>query len=59
MRDLGPSAQPACFTIVAYHANGQPASSGGEKFLVAVRGASRSRARVIDQQNGTYRVWLG
>ena len=47
---------PAEFTVVAKDINGRQRSSGGEAFFIAIRGASRVRARVSDCSNGTYQV---
>ena len=44
------------FTIKAYDARNHLKSSGGEAFFVAVRGASKVRARVADHDDGTYTV---
>ena len=44
----------AAFTIEAIDADGRRKHTGGEAFFIAIRGASRVRARVTDHQDGTY-----
>jgi P2-related tail formation protein len=44
------------FLIEARDATGQRRTSGGDAFFVAIRGASRVRARVTDNEDGTYGV---
>jgi len=46
----------AVFHIEARDATGQRRSEGGDAFFVAIRGASRVRARIIDHGDGTYKV---
>ena len=53
MRDLGPSAPAATFQILAYNARGERIEAGGERFMVAARGVSRSRTHVVDQKDGS------
>lgn len=45
------------FTIVAQSSSGERQSSGGETFVVAIRGASKGRARVSDVGDGTYQIY--
>ena len=47
---------PAEFTIEARDAKGNQRSEGGDQFFVAIRGASRVRARVTDHNDGLYSV---
>lgn len=42
------------FKIVAHDVTGSRKTKGGEAFFVAIRGASRIRARIIDNDDGTY-----
>ena len=42
------------FQIIAHDAAGRRKQTGGEAFFVAIRGASRIRARIIDNSDGTY-----
>ena len=42
------------FQIIAHDASGHRKRKGGEAFFVAIRGASRIRARIIDNGDGTY-----
>ena len=44
------------FSIIAHDANGKPRVTGGDSFFVAVRGGSHVRARVRDNEDGSYRV---
>ena len=44
----------AVFKIEAYDDDGRRRNTGGEAFFIAIRGASRVRARVTDHQDGTY-----
>ena len=46
----------ATFTIVACSPSGAQREVGGDIFTVAVRGGSLIKARVIDQEDGTYLV---
>lgn len=46
----------ASFVIEAFEMSGVRKNSGGDGFFVAIRGASRVRARITDQQDGTYVV---
>lgn len=46
--------KPATFTVVAHDTSGTRKSSGGDGFFIAIRGASRVRARVTDMRNGSY-----
>lgn len=46
----------ATFTVCAYDELGNRKLTGGEAFFIAIRGASRVRARVFDNNDGTYRV---
>jgi hypothetical protein len=48
--------QKVSFTIQASDANGNRQPSGGDKFLVNLRGSSQVRARVVDKENGEYEV---
>ena len=48
--------QAAHFTIEAYDETGNKLSVGGEPFKVDLRGSSLVRARVTDNENGTYTV---
>ena len=45
----------AIFEIVAFDEEEKRRAAGGEAFFVAIRGASRVRARIIDNDDGTYR----
>lgn len=47
---------PAEFIIEAFDHTGHRREEGGDAFFVAIRGASRVRARVHDNADGTYRV---
>ena len=47
---------PGEFTIVAMDEKGNRRRSGGDAFFIAIRGASRVRARVADTSNGAYHV---
>ena len=40
--------RPASFTVVAYNAEGEPVTTGGDPFLVSVRGKSSVHPRVRD-----------
>ena len=46
----------AGFRITAVDSNGARKRGGGDSFFIAIRGASRVRARIEDCENGTYRV---
>ena len=46
----------ANFNIETYDAENRRRSTGGDQFFVAVRGSSRVRARVADNDDGTYTV---
>ena len=46
--------QEAMFTITACNEAGEQIENGGDIFFVAVRGGSRVRARVADQEDGSY-----
>ena len=48
--------QAAQFTIDAYDSRGQKKTTGGDCFFVAIRGPSRTRAKVTDLEDGTYHV---
>ena len=48
--------QQASFTVNACDAEGEPVQQGGNIFFIAIRGASRVRAKVTDNQDGTYSV---
>ena len=48
--------QPATFVVTAHDATGEQRSEGGDTFFIAIRGASRVRAHVIDRSDGTYLV---
>ena len=48
----------ATFTIIAYDEQGEKIGHGGDTFFVAIRGASRVRARVTDNEDGTYTLTL-
>jgi len=48
--------QMATFTIIARNAADELIKMGGDKFNVAMRGASALRARVFDNEDGTYTV---
>ena len=48
--------QMAIFTIIARNAADELIKMGGDKFNVAMRGASALRARVFDNEDGTYTV---
>ena len=47
---------PAEFFIEAHDATGCRRAEGGDAFFVAIRGASRVRARIYDGHDGSYRV---
>ena len=47
---------PAEFCIEAYDGTGERKQSGGDAFFVAIRGASRVRARITDKGDGSYKV---
>ena len=47
---------PAEFCIEAYDGTGARKQSGGDAFFVAIRGASRVRARITDKGDGSYKV---
>lgn len=44
------------FQVEACDENGKRSTSGGDSFFIAIRGASRVRARVSDNKDGTYTV---
>ena len=46
--------KPQAFTIHAFNAAGEPVKRGGDPFVVAVRGASTVRPKVIDNEDGSY-----
>ena len=46
---------PSEFIIEAYDGYGARRSTGGDSFFVAIRGAQRVRARVTDNNDGSYR----
>ena len=48
--------QYGCFTIEAYDEEGKRKTVGGDAFFIAIRGASRVRAKVTDMRDGTYVV---
>ena len=48
--------QTAKFTILAHNESGEQIAAGGDTFFVAIRGASRVRARITDNSDGTYAV---
>ena len=48
--------QLTTFTVTAQDSDGQPQTEGGDTFFVAIRGASRVRAKVTDNADGTYSV---
>ena len=48
--------RPAFFWIEAYDYRGTRRESGGDKFLVSIRGMSQTRARITDNNDGTYLV---
>ena len=48
--------QRVSFTIEARDAQGNRQPSGGDRFLVNLRGASQVRASVVDKENGEYEV---
>lgn len=48
--------QPAYFWVEAYDNKGKKRTVGGDSFFVAVRGPARSRARIRDNEDGTYLV---
>ena len=48
--------QPAYFLIQAVDANGKRRHEGGDKFNVSIRGMSQTRARITDNNDGTYLV---
>ena len=47
---------PSEFTVEACDATGRRRPDGGDAFFVAIRGASRVRARIVDNRDGTYKV---
>ena len=47
--------QYAAFDVLAYDHHGQRRTTGGDAFFIAIRGASRVRARVTDMRDGSYR----
>lgn len=48
--------QTASFKVTAFTENGEQQQQGGDIFFVAIRGASRVRAKVTDNDDGTYEV---
>ena len=52
--DTAIARQAAIFTIEAFNSSGTRMSSGGDLFRVDVRGSSVVRARVTDNEDGTY-----
>ena len=48
--------QPSSFKIEAYDDEGHRKMTGGDGFFIAIRGASRVRAKVTDMRDGTYLV---
>ena len=48
--------QPSYFWIEAFDFKLRRRQTGGDKFLVAIRGMSQTRARVTDNNDGTYLV---
>ena len=44
------------FTIEAYDGTGGRRAEGGDAFFVAIRGATRVRARITDNKDGSYKV---
>ena len=48
--------KPAEFSIEAYDSTGVKKNDGGDAFFIAIRGASRVRARVADENTGTYKI---
>ena len=56
LESLAIARQTASFTIESYDASGVKLQSGGEPFRVDCRGASSVRARVADNEDGTYTV---
>lgn len=46
--------RPAFFTIFAHNTDGVRKDVGGDAFFIAIRGASRVRAKVTDMRDGTY-----
>ena len=53
---ISTKAAPATFTIQSFDKEGQRKKRGGETFFVAVRGATRVRARIADPDTGDYIV---
>lgn len=47
---------PAEFIIESYDSTGKRRATGGDAFFVAIRGASRVRARITDNGDGSYKV---
>jgi hypothetical protein len=50
----GTSRQKSSFTIEAVDAFGEPISTGGDHFVVSIRGPARTHARIHDMRNGQY-----
>ena len=54
--------QLGCFTIVAHDCEGNRRLTGGESLAVAIRGTSNVRARLTDNEDGSYtcmyRAWV-
>ena len=48
--------QTASLTITAFTEMGSMQNRGGDTFFVAIRGQSQVRAKVVDNENGTYHV---
>lgn len=48
--------QMAAFTITACNEEGEQCSEGGDTFFVSLRGAGRTRAKIVDNEDGTYSV---
>ena len=48
--------QPATFTIESYDEDNERRGTGGDAFFIAVRGGSKVRARLTDNNDGTYVV---
>ena len=48
--------EPAHFTVEALSEDGSRMTTGGEPIVVTIRGVSRVRARVTDNEDGTYSV---
>lgn len=48
--------EPTHFTIEAMQAGDMRAASGGQQFIVTIRGVARARARITDHDDGSYTV---